>query len=103
MDISTASRKYDFAAKMLRSAIASSTVRPEKPAEKPKGHSTRDTFVDGSKGAGKSSSDKDKKIDKLLDAARGQLGYKEGRNNSNKFTKEMTGRNGQEWCADFVS
>ncbi|WNG40444.1 hypothetical protein F0U61_47245 [Archangium violaceum] len=79
MDIATASKTYDLAAKMLRSALANSTARPEKPAEKskshpeksaaePKGHSTRDTFVDGPKGTGKASSDREKKIDKLLDA-----------------------------------
>ncbi|WP_158502134.1 CHAP domain-containing protein [Vitiosangium sp. GDMCC 1.1324] len=103
MDITIAPRKYETAVKVLQPSIASSTTRPAKTEEKPKGHSTRDTFVDGPKGASKSSSDKDKKIDKLVDAAKGQIGYKEGRGNSNKFSKEMAGKNGQAWCADFVS
>ncbi|WP_342379847.1 CHAP domain-containing protein [Myxococcus stipitatus] len=40
---------------------------------------------------------------KIVDIAKKQEGYKEGANNSNKFTQAMTGKKGQAWCADFVS
>ncbi|QSQ17646.1 CHAP domain-containing protein [Myxococcus landrumensis] len=40
---------------------------------------------------------------KIVDIANKQEGYKEGANNSNKFTQAMTGKKGQAWCADFVS
>ncbi|WP_257463306.1 CHAP domain-containing protein [Archangium lipolyticum] len=107
MEVSVSAKKNTVSLKPLQSSTASSKMGPaksdQKSKEKPKGYSTRDTFVDGPKETKKTSSGKDKKLDKLLDAAKGQIGYKEGRNNSNKFTKEMTGKNGQAWCADFVS
>jgi hypothetical protein len=38
---------------------------------------------------------------KLLSAALGQLGYKEGKNNQNKFTDLAAGVPQTEWCAGF--
>ena len=42
------------------------------------------------------------KVDALLAEARSHLGYHEGANNSNMFSRGM-GRPAEAWCADFVS
>lgn len=42
-----------------------------------------------------------KYVDALIATAKAQIGYKEGRNNNNKYGKEF-GQNNQPWCAIFV-
>ncbi|MFB7663150.1 hypothetical protein ACFC1R_04265 [Kitasatospora sp. NPDC056138] len=39
---------------------------------------------------------------RMIETARGYLGYREGPGNSNRFSAEM-GRAAESWCADFVS
>lgn len=39
---------------------------------------------------------------KIIEEAIKEIGYKEGANNKNKYSKELYGIEGQEWCADFV-
>ena len=41
-------------------------------------------------------------IQKVLDAARAEIGYKEKPNNDNKFAKVAGHANNQPWCATFV-
>jgi hypothetical protein len=39
---------------------------------------------------------------KVLDAAKAEVGYKEGANNFNKFAKMAGHANNQPWCATFI-
>ena len=41
-------------------------------------------------------------IQKVLDAARAEIGYKEKPNNDNKFAKVAGHANNQPWCATFI-
>jgi hypothetical protein len=41
-------------------------------------------------------------IKAVLDAAKAEVGYKEGANNSNKFAKVAGHANNQPWCATFI-
>ena len=41
-------------------------------------------------------------IQKVLDAARAEIGYKEKPNNNNKFAKIAGHANNQAWCATFI-
>lgn len=41
-------------------------------------------------------------IQKVLDAAKAEVGYKEGKNNDNKFAKIAGHANHQPWCATFI-
>lgn len=38
---------------------------------------------------------------KVIEIAKGEIGYKEGANNANKYSKELYNKS-QEWCADFI-
>lgn len=83
------------------------TVSPTSPTSSPVGFSPVDTFEGSAKAksaaGAKPPASSDKTGQKLVDIAKKQEGYKEGPNNSNKFTQAMTGKKGQAWCADFVS
>lgn len=41
-------------------------------------------------------------IEAVLDAAKAEVGYKEGKNNDNKFAKIAGHANHQAWCATFI-
>lgn len=41
-------------------------------------------------------------VKSVLDAATAEIGYKEGKNNDNKFAKIAGHANNQPWCATFV-
>lgn len=41
-------------------------------------------------------------VQKVLDAAKAEIGYKEGKNNDNKFAKIAGHANHQPWCATFI-